>query len=163
MAHQNLVVLCEIPCQPFHEINRAVASAGAAYSHSEIVSIVANEAGQPVIHESFDVLEHSIDADIRVKEFDYPTILSGKGPQKRFIMRIGKAANIEYHIGIQRNAVFEAKRLEQERQTRMIEPDEISYPCPQGAGAQVAGVDAVCEIVYFTQRFALQLYAFRQG
>src|SRR6185312_6289929 len=108
-----------------------MAPAGAANSHRQIAAIIANKARQPVVHKTPDVIKHAVNIIVPVKIRYHGRILSRKGPQKRFIMRIGKAANIEYHVGIERNTVLEAERLEQERQACMIETDEISDPCAQ--------------------------------
>jgi hypothetical protein len=45
VPYQDLIVSAEIPRQPFGEINRAMTSAGATDPHSQVIPIVADEAG----------------------------------------------------------------------------------------------------------------------
>src|SRR5512137_138489 len=61
VALQYLVPWRERLRQPLDEVDRAVASAGAADRHGEVVAIVARVVGQPAGDEVVDVAVHSLD------------------------------------------------------------------------------------------------------
>ena len=91
-------------------------AAGAADRHRQIAAVVAHIAGQPVGNESTDVLDHPSDIGLALEELDDLGILSGQRTQLRVVVRVGQAAHVEHQVGVERNAVLEAERLEQQGQ-----------------------------------------------
>ena len=50
------------------------------------------------------------------QELDHRRVAAGERAQLRVVVRIGQAAHVEHQVGVERNAVLEAERLEQQRQ-----------------------------------------------
>ena len=86
-----------------------MAPAGAADSDGQIVAVIADETRQPVADEPLDIVEHAVDVAIRGQKLDHRFVLASKRPQLRLIVRVGQAAHVEHHVGIQRNAVLKAE------------------------------------------------------
>ena len=58
-------------------------------------------------------------------------VASGERRKRFLVVRIGQAAHVEHEIGVERHAVLEAERLEQERELRRVDRDEVLDPAAQ--------------------------------
>ena len=135
-------------------------AAGAADGNGHVAAVVRDETGQPVGQKFLDVAVHAFDGRVGVEKFDHGPVLARQRTQRRVVKRIGQAANIEYEVRVQRNAVLVAERLEEERQARIVRFDEVLDPCPQRVGIQIARVDMVGLRADFGEQDALARDAF---
>ena len=101
-----------------------------------------------------DVAIHPRHFGQRLEERDDRRVLAGQRRQRGLVMRVGQAAHIEHEIGIQRHAVLEAERLEQQRELRRIDGDQVLDPATQRRGRQVAGVESKAEFAGLGQQVA---------
>ena len=163
MAHQHLLLMLEMARELFGEIDRAVLSAGAADGHGQVAAVVGDETGQPAFHEIADIAKHVLCAGGVVEKFDHRGIAPGERSQHRVVVRVGQAAHIEHQVGIQRDAVLVAERLEQQRQARAIQFDELLDPGAQRIGVEFGGVDVMADVADLGEQFTLVADAFRQG
>ena len=79
------------------------------------------------------------------------------------IVGVGQAAHVEHEIGIQRYSLLEAERLEQQRQARAVDFDQVFDPAAQGVGRELAGVDAMSRFPDLAEQFALARDALGHG
>src|SRR5687768_10712842 len=128
MPDQDGCMRTKVPRKHFGEIDRSVAPSGATQGDGKVASIVAVEARQPVLHESPDIVAHLLRAGIRAEKLYDRCVAAGERPELRVIVRIGQAPHVEYEVGVERDAVLESKRLEQQRKPCSGEPDEILDP-----------------------------------
>ena len=162
MPDQDAPAGAEMRRQILGEIDRTMPTAGAADGHRQITAIVAHEARQPCFDVVAYVRKHAARVGVRLQERDHRRVFSGQGTQFRVVMGIGQATNVEHHVGIQRDAVLEAKGLEQQRQPGLPKVEQILHPGPQRVGIEVAGVDAMAEVIDVGEQFALALDALRK-
>ena len=97
-------------------------------------------------------------------------VATGQWAQIRFVMRVGQAAHVKDELGVERQAVLEAERLEGERQRLglglrviAVHCDELTNPLAQRVRFEVAGVDVMAELGNTGQAHALFGNRFRQG
>src|SRR3989338_2687014 len=155
VAHQHLLLVFKVARKLLGEIHRAVLSAGAADGQGEVAAVVGDIAGQPALHKIADVAEHVLRGRGVFEKFDDCRIASGERAQVFVVMRVGQTAHIEYQIRVQRDAVLEAERLEQQRQASAIQVDELLDPGAQRIGVELGGVDMVADAADFGEQFAL--------
>ena len=108
-----------------------MASAGAADGDGEITPAVAVEARQPFLDEPPDVREHFLYAGIGFAKLDHGRVAPGVRAQLGIVMRVGEAAHVEHHVGVERHAVFVGERLEEKRESGGGDLHEIAHPCAQ--------------------------------
>ena len=86
-------------------------------------------------------------------------------------MRVGQAADVEDEVGVERNAVLEAERLEHQGQAMpRFRFDELTYPLAQRVGLEAAGIDAMTkgrdrfeQLALAADRFGQRLILAAQG
>ena len=154
---QHLVARLERARQALGKIDRTVAAAGAADRDRQVVAVVARIVGQPARDEVVDVGVHALDFGNRLEEFDHRRIAAGQRAQRRLVMRIRQAADVEHEIGVERGAVLEAERFEQQRELRAVDRDEILDPGAQCGSRQVARVESDAELARFGEQVPLVL------
>ena len=115
---QHLVARRERAREPLDEIDRAMPAAGAADRDGQVVAVVARVVGQPARDEVVDVAVHPLDFGDRSRGTRPPARRARSAAQRRLVVRIGQAAHVEHEIGVERHAVLEAERLEQQRELR---------------------------------------------
>src|SRR3989338_5778388 len=163
VAHQRLLLLLEMPGEFFGEIDRAVLPAGAAEGNCKITAAIRDVTRQPAFHEIADIAKHVLHGRGVFQKFDYRRVVPGKRAQRRIVVRIGQAAHIEYQISVQRDAMLEAERLEQQRQARPVQLDELLDPGTQRIGIELGGVDVIADAADFGKKLAFIGDALGQG
>ena len=134
--------------------------AGAADRNGQVAAIVGDKTGQPAFDKIAYVDKHVLYAGGVVQEFDHCRVAPSERLQHRVVVGIGQAAHIEYQIGIQRDAVLETERLEQQCQPRAIHLDELLDPGPQRVGVQLGGVDVMADVADLGEQLAFLTDAF---
>ena len=104
------------------------ASARAADRDGQVVAVVARVVGQPARDEVVDVAVHALDFGIALEEVDDGGVACRSAAQRRLVVRIGQAAHVEHEVGVERHAVLEAERLEQQRELATDRRDEVLDP-----------------------------------
>ena len=88
-----------------------MAATGAADRDGQVVAVVARIGGKPTGDEMIDVPIHPLDFGKRREEPDDRFVAASERRQRGLIVGIGQAPDVEYQIGIQRDAVLEAEGL----------------------------------------------------
>ena len=149
--------------QAFGQKHRTMLAASAADCHGQVRTVVAQVSRQPVAQEAAQIGFHLEHLGLGFKETNDLRVAPGLCAQHRIVMRIGQAAHVEHQIGIERQAVLEAERLEQQRQAAaLIEFGKILDAGTQRIGAQIAGVNVMPETGEHLQRPALTRNRFVQ-
>ena len=118
MAALHLVARRERAREALDEVDRAVPAAGAADRDGQVVAVVARVVGQPARDEVVDVAVHALDLGDGLEERHDRRVLAGQRRERRLVVRIRQAAHVEHEVGVERHAVLEAERLEQQRELR---------------------------------------------
>src|SRR5258706_16391697 len=104
----------EVAREFLDEIDRTVLAARATDGDSQVAAIVGHETWQPVANEIADVPVHAVDVGVGFQKFEYRGVLAGEWTQHGIVKGVRQAAHVENEVGIERNAVLVAERLEQQ-------------------------------------------------
>jgi len=63
-----------------------------------------------------DVGVHALDFGYGLEELDDRRVATGERAERGLVVRIGQAPHVEDEIGVERRAVLEAERFEEERE-----------------------------------------------
>ncbi len=94
-------------------VHGSVLSACAADRDRQIATIHIDIFGNPALQECEDVVVHIDESWLRIEKFGHFAIATGQSTKFDGPVRIWQAAQVEHEIGIGRNSILEAERLDQ--------------------------------------------------
>ena len=138
-------------------------AAGAPDGHCQIAALVVLERRQPVGNEGVDLRHHLVHFGLRAQVFGHRGVAPAHRPQLANVVRVGQDAHVEDEVGVERDAVFERKALEHQRQPARVGAHQVAHPDTQLRRAQLTRVEHGGRFAHFSEQLALELDCVDQG
>jgi catechol 2,3-dioxygenase-like lactoylglutathione lyase family enzyme len=142
--------------QPLRHVHRAVLPAGAAQRHRQVAAVVGLERRQPFLDEIADVGVHFGHSAARSRKSITGASAAGERAQRQVVIGIRQRAHVEHEVGIERHAVLEGERFEEQRQRRLLALATRSLTQARSLFAtQFRGIDHMAQLLDRRQDLAL--------